>query len=72
VDKCKPLAGGPDPVGAARPAGRGSHSFASQLNLRDVSAIGGARRGCVRRVKGGVKGVLGVCRVFSCIRHGSS
>jgi hypothetical protein len=48
--------------------GRGLHSFTSQLNLSDVYGIGGARKGCVARDKG----VLGVCRVFSCVRHGSS
>jgi hypothetical protein len=48
--------------------GRGLHSSTFQLNLSDVYGIGGARRGCVARVKG----VLGVCRVFLCVRHGSS
>ena len=50
--------------------GRGLNSFTSQLNLSDVYGIGGARRGCVARVKG--YRVLGACRVFLCDRHGSS
>jgi hypothetical protein len=54
--------------GAARPLGRGLHSFASQLNLSAVYGIGGARRGCVAPVKG----VFRVCLWFSCDRYGSS
>jgi hypothetical protein len=40
--------------------GRGLHSLTSQLNLSALHGIGGARRGCVARVKrvlGGVEGV---------------
>ena len=37
--------------------GRGSPSFTSQLNLSPFCGIGGARRGCVARVKGLVGGV---------------
>jgi len=36
--------------------GRGLHSSTFQLNLSAVCGIGGARRGCVARVKG----VLGI------------
>jgi len=32
--------------------GRGLHSFTFQLNLSALYEIGGARRGCVARVKG--------------------
>ena len=59
--------------GAAGGAGRGLHSSTFQLNLSALCTIGGARRRCVARVNwmlGGVEGV--VCRVFSCVRHGSS
>jgi ubiquitin len=48
--------------------GKGLHSSTFQLNLSALYGIGGAPRGCVARVKG----VFGVCRVFSCDRHGSS
>ena len=48
--------------------GRGLHSLTSQLNLSAIYGIGGARRGCVARVKG----VFRVCRVFFCVRHGTS
>ena len=41
-------AGAPHPLGA----GRGLHSFTFQLNLSALYEIGGARRGCVARVKG--------------------
>jgi hypothetical protein len=34
-----------------RAVGRGFHSLTSQLNLRALFGIGGARRGCVARVK---------------------
>jgi hypothetical protein len=51
--------------------GRGLHSSTSQLNLSAFCGIRGARRGCVARVKGGY-GVFRVCRVFHCVRHGSS
>jgi len=51
-----------------RGGGRGLHSFTSQLNLSALYRIGPARRGCVARVKG----VFRVCRVFLCVRHGSS
>jgi hypothetical protein len=37
--------------------GRGLHSFTFQLNLSAFYAIGGARRGCVTRVKGVLGGV---------------
>jgi len=37
--------------------GRGLHSFTSQLNLSAFEGIGGARRGCVARVKGLLRGV---------------
>jgi hypothetical protein len=33
------------------PSSRGFHSFTSQLNLCAFYGIGGARRGCVARVK---------------------
>ena len=36
--------------------GGGSHSFTSQFNLSACSGIGGARRGCITRVKGVVGG----------------
>ena len=48
--------------------GRGLHSSTVQLNLSALYGIGGARRGRVARVKG----VFRVCRVISCVRHGSS
>ena len=48
--------------------GRGPHSFTSQLNLSALYGIGGARKGCVARVKG----MFTVCRVFLCVRHGAS
>ena len=48
-------------------AGRGLHSFTCQLNLSALYGIGGARRGCVARVKR----VFRVCRVFHCVIHGS-
>ena len=48
--------------------GRGSHSLTSKLNLSAFSGIGGVRRDCVARVKG----VFRVCRVFLCVRHGST
>jgi len=41
-------------------AGRGLHSSTFQLNLSGLCGIGGARRGCVARMKG----VFTVCRVF--------
>ena len=55
--------------------GRGLHSFTSQLNLSAFYGIGDARRDCVARVwgvLGGFQGVCRVCRVFLCVRHGSS
>ena len=54
-----------DAAGAAVAAaiGMGLHSSTFQLNLRGLYGIGRARRGCVARVKGGL-------RVFSCVRHG--
>ena len=48
--------------------GRGLQSFTFQLNLSALCGIGGARRGCVARAKG----VFRVCRVFLCLRQGSS
>ena len=36
----------------AGPGTRGLHSFTFQLNWRALYEIGGARRGCVARVKG--------------------
>jgi hypothetical protein len=42
------------------PASRGLHSCSFQLNLRAMYGIGGARRDCVARVKGGLGGVYGV------------
>jgi len=48
--------------------GRVLHSFTSQLNSSAFYGIGGARRGCVARVKG----VFWACKVFLCVRHGSS
>jgi hypothetical protein len=42
------------------PAIRGLHSFTSQLNLSAFYGIGGARMGCVARVKGVLGGVYGV------------
>jgi hypothetical protein len=56
------------PASAAPPAARGLQSSTFQLNLSALYGIGGARRGCVARVKG----CEGVFRVFSCDRHGSS
>jgi hypothetical protein len=47
-------------------AGRGLHSSTFQLNLSALYGIGGARTGCVARIKG----VFRVCRVFSCDRDG--
>jgi len=48
--------------------GRGLHSSTFLLKLSALYGIGGARRGYVACVKG----VFRVCRVFSCVRHGSS
>jgi hypothetical protein len=48
--------------------GRGLHSLTSKLNLSAVYWIGCAHRGCASRFKG----VFRVCRVFLCVRHGSS
>jgi len=50
---------------------RGLHSFTSQLNLSAFYGIGGGRRGCVAVLRG-CKGVFRRCRVFLCVRHGSS
>jgi hypothetical protein len=41
-------------------AGKGLHSFTSQLNLSAFYGIGGARRGRVARVEGVLGGVYGV------------
>ena len=38
-------------------AGRGLHSFTSQLNLSAFYGIGGSRKDCVARVKGVLGGV---------------
>jgi hypothetical protein len=46
--------------------GRGLRWFTSQLNLSASYGIGGARRGCVARVKGVSRGVFGVEGVFVC------
>jgi hypothetical protein len=43
--------------GANLTLGRGLHSFTSQLSLNASYGIGGARRGCVARVKGVLEGV---------------
>jgi TPR repeat protein len=45
---------------AGHASGRGLHSFTSQLNLSAFHGIGGARRGCVARVKGVLGGAQGV------------
>ena len=42
---------------AAPPAARGLHSFTLELNLSALYGIGGARRGCVARVRGCLRGV---------------
>jgi len=45
------------------PTTRGLHSLTSQLNLSAFYGMGGARRGCIARIKG----VLGVVQgVFLC------
>ena len=51
--------------------GRGLHSFTSQLNLSAFCGIGVARRDCGDRVEG-VFRVFRVCKVFLCVRPGSS
>jgi hypothetical protein len=43
-----------------RLVGKGLHSFTSQLNLSAFHGIGGARRDCVARVNGVLRGVCGV------------
>jgi len=40
-------------------SGRGLHWFTSSLNLSAFYGIGGARRGCVTRVKGVLRGCVG-------------
>jgi len=45
---------------------RGLHSSTVQRNLRALHWTGGARRGCVSRVKGVVWGVRGVYGVSMC------
>jgi hypothetical protein len=62
-DWTKPQGGGSD-----EEDGRGLHSSTFQLNLSASYGIGGARRDCVAHVKG----VYTVCRVWYCVRHGSS
>jgi hypothetical protein len=53
VSECKPLG-----IGIFEsPTGRGSHSSTLQLNLSAFYDIGGARDGCVARVKGVLEGV---------------
>jgi len=47
-------------------SGRGLHSFTSQLNLSSFCGMGGARRGCVARVRGVLGSVQGVEGVFVC------
>ena len=49
-------------------SGRGLHSSTFRLNWSAFYGIGGARRGREARVKG----VFSACRVFLCVRHGSS
>jgi len=44
--------------------GRGLHSSTPQLNLSTFYGIGGARRGCVARVKGVLRGSKVVQGVF--------
>jgi len=48
----RPWRAGIIPAKAGKMAGRGLHSFTSQLNLSAFYGIGGARRGCVARVRG--------------------
>jgi len=55
-------------VAAGVASGRGLHSSTFRFNLSAFYGIGGARRGCVARLKG----VFRVCRVLCCVRHGSS
>jgi len=50
--------------------GRGLHSSTFQLNFSGFCERGGERRGCAARLRG-CQGVFRVCRVFSCVRHGS-
>jgi hypothetical protein len=57
-----------DSMELEREKGRGLHSLNSQLNLSAFYGIGGARRGCVARIKG----MFRVCRVLLYVRHGSS
>ena len=52
--------------GVYRPSARGLHSSPFQLNLSALYGIGGARRGCVARVKGVLGGVQGVYGMFLC------
>ena len=49
---------------ARAPRCRGLHLLTSQLNLSALYGIGGARRGCVARVKGGIRGCLGCVGCF--------
>jgi len=49
---------------AAPPAGMGLHSSTFQLNLSALYQKGGARRGCVARVKGVLRGCLGCVWCF--------
>jgi hypothetical protein len=60
--------GGGQVVLADAAQGRGVHSLTSQLKLSAFNGVGGAHKGCVARFKG----VFRVCRVFLCVRHGSS
>jgi hypothetical protein len=45
---------------------RGLHSFTFQLNLSEFYGIGGARRGCVARVKWVVRGCVGCVGCVGC------
>jgi len=47
----------PPPPAPRAPPPRGLHSSTFHLNLSVVYGIGGARRGCVARVKGVIGGV---------------
>ena len=49
---------------AAAVHGRGLHSFTSQLNLSSFYGKGGARRGCVARIKGVFRGRLAYVGCF--------
>ena len=63
-----PHGAAPACCGAEGAGGRGLHPSTFRLNLSAFYGKGGARRGCEARFKG----VCRVCRVFLCVRHGSS